>query len=341
LILAGDVGGTKCNLALVEQANREFRIAFRRRYASNAYSQFEEIIAAFLHDARDTLAASPARAIQAAGFGVAGPVFNDHVVLTNVSWPVDGAVLRQQLGMPRVVLLNDLAAAGYSLPWLGAGELYTLNAGTPAPHATQALIAAGTGLGEAMLRWDGDGYRVEASEGGHCDFAPRTEREIELLRYMKKTNQYVSFEMILSGRGFFTLHQFLDPAVRHPSFDEPGADPAPEITRLGLAGSCPVCVETLDLWTAIYGAEAGNLALKALARGGIFVAGGIVTKILPKMQDGVFFRAFCEKSQFAEALARTPIHIVLNEEAPLIGAAVEAARGLAQQGAGTASFSFT
>ena len=329
MILAGDVGGTKCNLALVENLDGQLRVVLRRRYASGDYSRFGEIIAAFLGDARDTLEASPERRISAAGFGVAGPVIDGRVVLTNLAWAVDAAELRQQLGTALVVLRNDLEATGYSLPRLGSEELFTLNAGSPAPHSTQALIAAGTGLGEAILRWSHGRYCVEPSEGGHCDLAPRTEKEIELLRYMKKTHKCVSFEMILSGRGFFALHQFLNRAVTHPSFEQPGADAAPEITRLALEGSCPVCVEALDLWTALYGAEAGNLALKALARGGVFVAGGIVTKILPKIKDGAFFQAFREKSKFEAVLAQIPIYIVLNQEAPLIGAAAEAERVLA------------
>lgn len=176
-----------------------------------------------------------------------------------------------------------------------------------------------------MLAWNGSRYIVMPSEGGHADFAPRTEQEIELLRYLKTLHEFVSFELIVSGRGFLTLHEFLNKNIRHRSFDEPGADPAPEITRLGLEGSCPVCVETLDLFVTLYGAEAGNLALKALARGGLFVAGGIAPKILPKLQSGKFLTAFCEKEKFRQLLSQFPIHIVLNEEAPLLGAAAEAA----------------
>ena len=200
----------------------------------------------------------------------------------------------------------------------------------PRPAQPQALIAAGTGLGEAILHWNGSRYVVAPSEGGHCDFAPRTEKEIELLRHMKKANGPVSFEMVLSGRGFRDLARISEPGVRHPSFDQPDADPAPEITQRALDGSCPVCVETLDLWTAIYGAEAGNLALKALSRGGVFVAGGIAPKILPKMKDGTFLRAFREKEKFEEMLSRVPVQIVLNQEAPMLGAAAEAARVLGE-----------
>jgi glucokinase len=181
-------------------------------------------------------------------------------------------------------------------------------------------------LGEAILFWNGEKYVVASSEGGHADFAPRTEREIELLRHMKKRHEFVSVELILSGRGFRTIHEFLDPSVRHPSFEGPNDDAAPEITRLGLAGQCPVCVQTLDLWTAVYGAEAGNLALKVLARGGVWIAGGIAVKIRKKMEDGTFFMAFCEKEKFGALLAQIPIQMVLNEEAPLLGAMSQAAR---------------
>ncbi len=326
MILAGDVGGSKCNLALVDPRDHAFHVVALRRYATTEYQHFEDMVALFLRDTQQIVAASPAGRIQAAGFGVAGPVIDDRARLTNLAWSVEAAALRQQLGTPHIVLLNDLEATGYSLSWLDPNDLCTLNAGTPMRQAAQGLIAAGTGLGEAILHWSDDRYIVAPSEGGHCDFAPRTEKEIELLRYMKKTNEHVSFEMILSGRGFLTIHQFLDPRVQHPSFDRLDADPAPEISRLGLQGSCPVCVETLDMWTAIYGAEAGNLALKALARGGMFIGGGIVAKILPKMKDGTFFRAFCEKSKFADLLAQVPIKMVLDEQAPLLGAAVEAAK---------------
>jgi len=325
MILAGDVGGTKSNLALLDGKGDRFRVVFIHRYPSHEYTRFEDIIDDFLGRGRDFLSATPTGRIQAAGFGVAGPVIGRGVRITNLSWGIDADALDRQLGTRHIVLLNDLEATGYSLACLAPEDLCILNKGLPAPQGTQALIAAGTGLGEAILTWNDSRYIVAPSEGGHADFAPRTEQEIELLRYLKTLHKFVSFELIVSGRGFLTLHEFLNKRIRHPSFDEPGADPAPEITRLGLAGSCSVCVETLDLFVTLYGAEAGNLALKALARGGVFVAGGIAPKILPKMQNGNFFKAFCEKEKFQELLSHIPIHIVLNEEAPLLGAAAEAA----------------
>ncbi len=318
MILAGDIGGTKCNLALYEdRAGTLCRVA-QRRFPSKNYSRLEEIITEFV---RETGVAK----ITAAGFGVAGPVVEQRVRATNLPWVVDRAPLAQKLGTEHVALMNDLEATAYSLARLQLSELCTLNEGKPAPRSNRALIAAGTGLGEAILFWDGDRHVVAASEGGHADFAPRTETEIELLRFLKKRYEQVSFELILSGRGFRTLHEFLDPAAKHPGFDAPDADPAPEITRSALAGSCPVCVKALDLWTALYGAEAGNLALKLMARGGVYVAGGIAVKILTKLKDGTFVRAFCDKEKLGILLQQFPIYVVLNEEAPLLGAASQAA----------------
>lgn len=333
MILAGDIGGTKCNLALFDRREGAFQVRFKEHFPTHEYSRFEDMIDAFLGAARQASAASAQEPILAAGFGVAGPVTGRCVQMTNVKWAVDGDSLGGQLGTRHVVLLNDLEATGYSLAWLKPDQLLTLNAGVPATGAARALIAAGTGLGEAILHWNGSRYVVAPSEGGHCDFAPRNEKEIELLRYMKKADEPVSFEMILSGRGFLVIHEYLNPSVRHSSFAQPGADPAVEITQRALDSACAVCVETLDLWTSIYGAEAGNLALKALARGGVFVAGGIAPKILPKMKDGTFLLAFRKKEKFEELLSRVPVQIVLNEEAPMLGAAAEAARALGEASA--------
>jgi glucokinase len=337
VILAGDIGGTKCNLALFEVQGKSRTKVLDRRFESREFPTFDEIIAEFLAGSGAARKAAGSQGIEAAGFGVAGPVIDRRVKATNLPWIVDAAALSMQLGTPHVVLLNDLEATGHSLAHLEPSELSTLNPGTPAPQATRALLAAGTGLGEAILFWDGNRYVVAGTEGGHTDFAPRTEQEIEFLRFMKKREPFVSVELILSGRGFHTIHSFLNPAVQHPSFAGAEADAAPEITHLALSGKCPVCVETLDLWVSMYGSEAGNLALKTLARGGVWVAGGIAVKIRKKMEDGTFFRAFCEKEKFGALLAQIPIQMVLNEEAPLIGAmsqAVQAARGGGQAASG-------
>jgi len=321
VILAGDVGGTKCNLALFAEKNGKLEFVFRERFASKEFAQFDLIIREFSRRASQHLNGSK---IEAAGFGVAGPVINNRIHATNLPWVVDADTLAGEVGVKSVVLVNDLGATGHSLQHLPPEDFCVLNAGTPLAGASRALLAAGTGLGEGILFWDGNRYKVVPSEGGHSDFSPRTDQQIELLKFMRHRYPQVSWELILSGRGFRTLHEFIAPSVKHPIFEDPDADPAPFITKSGLDDSCPVCVETLELWTNIYGAEAGNLALKVLALGGVYVAGGIAVKILPKMKDGTFFNAFKDKWHFENMLMDVPVSIVLNESAPLIGAAYEA-----------------
>jgi glucokinase len=321
VILAGDVGGTKCNLALFSEKDGKLTPVFNHRFASKEFAQFDLIVREFARLAAPCL---KKQRVRAAGFGVAGPVINNRVRATNLPWVVDAAKLAEELHVQHVVLLNDLGGTGHSIEHLSTNELCVLNPGKPEPGGTRALLAAGTGLGQSILVWDGARYRVVASEGGHSDFAPHTEQQIELLHFMRRRYPQVSWELILSGRGFRTLHEFLSPDVKHASFEDPDADPAPEITQLGLAKTCPVCVETLNLWTAIYGAEAGNLALKVLALGGVYVAGGIAVKILDKIKDGTFFNAFKDKWKFETLLSNIPVSVVLNESAPLMGAAYEA-----------------
>jgi len=321
VILAGDVGGTKCNLALFAEKNGKLEVVFRERFASKEFAQFDLIIKEFSRRAAPHLGSST---IRAAGFGVAGPVINNRIHATNLPWIVDAETLSKEVGVESIVLINDLGATGHSLEHLPPEDFCVLNPGKPLHGASRALLAAGTGLGEGILFWDGTRYKVVPSEGGHSDFAPRTDQQIELLKFMRHRYPQVSWELILSGRGFRTLHEFISPSVKHPIFEDPDADPAPFITKSGLDQSCPICVQTLDLWTSVYGAEAGNLALKVLALGGVYVAGGIAVKILPKMIDGTFFNSFKDKWHFTNMLADVPLSIVLNESAPLIGAAYEA-----------------
>ena len=321
MILAGDVGGTKCNLALFSERDGKLTPVFKQRFPSKDFGQFDLIVKEFSRQAAQHLNSD---GVLAAGFGIAGPVIDNRVRATNLPWVVDAQVLSKELSVPKIVLLNDLGATGHSIEHLGREEFCVLNPGKPEAGGTRALLAAGTGLGQSILVWDGARYRVVASEGGHSDFAPHDEQQIELLRFMRRRYPQVSWELILSGRGFRTIHEFLAPDVRHPSFDDPDADPAPEITRQGLAKTCRVCSDTLDLWTAIYGSEAGNLALKVLALGGVYVAGGIAVKVLEKIKDGTFFRAFKDKWKFESLLNNIPVSVILNESAPLLGAAYEA-----------------
>jgi glucokinase len=321
VILAGDVGGTKCNLALFSERGGKLTAVFQKRFASKDFAKFELIVKEF---SRLAAPHQNGERIEAAGFGIAGPVINNTVRATNLPWIIEAGNLKRELRVDHIALVNDLGAWGYSLEYLPPEDFLVLNQGKPEPGGTRALIAAGTGLGESILVWHKGRYHVVPSEGGHADFAPHTEQQIELLRFMRRRYPQVSWELVLSGRGFRTLHEFLGPDVTHPSFDDPNADPAPEITRLGLSLACPVCRNVLDLWAAIYGSEAGNLALKVLALGGVFVAGGIAVKIIDKIKDGTFFEAFKDKWKFEGLLGNIPVSVVLNESAPLLGAAYEA-----------------
>jgi glucokinase len=328
MILAGDIGGTKCNLGVFEIRDGALRPLRRERLPSRSFSSAEEAIRTFLQ--------SGAEKITIAVLAIAGPVVSNRVQVTNLPWVVDAAALSKVLGIPRVRLLNDLEATAYALGILPPSDFVTLREGVNDPQGNRALLAAGTGLGEALIIYDGRGERdregggsfaISATEGGHCDFAPRNDREIDLLRYLKQRLGIVSVEVILSGRGFRELHTFLNPKVSHADFNDPEIDVAPEITRQALAGTCPVCVEAVRLWVEIYGSEAGNLALKAMARGGVFIAGGIAVKILPLLLEGNrFVETFNAKEKMHDLLSRIPLRVVANEEAPLWGAAHVASR---------------
>lgn len=329
MILAGDVGGTKSNLGIFDiqgdvpkgsaQPGTLVRVA-EKRYPSREHKGLEEIV-------KDFVNVTEAK-VTAASFGIAGPVVNNRVQTGNLPWIVDGASMASLLGLDRVRLMNDLEATAFGIGVMQPNDLEVLYAGIPAPETHRAVIAAGTGLGEAILFWDGAKHMPMATEGGHADFAPHTDQQADLWKFIKSRGEFASAEMVLSGRGFRTLHEFLDRSVRHPSFDDPSADPAREITALALAGECPVCVAALDLWVEIYGSEAGNLVVRTVARGGIYVAGGIAVKILAKLKDGKFASAFRDKEKMSYFLEQVPIHVVLDEECPLKGAAYAVWKGL-------------
>jgi glucokinase len=313
MILAGDLGGTKSNLGLFDIQNGHLSRVAHKRYASKDHAGLHEMAEDFLKETGGKVTAS--------SFGIAGPVVNNEVHATNLPWVVKGAEVARYLQLSRVRLLNDLEATAYGISVLAPNELETIYVGAPAPQANRVVIAAGTGLGEGILFWDGKQHVPMATEGGHADFAPNTARQADLWKFLRQRDEFVSSESILSGGGFPRVHEFLNPAVRHPGFDNGSVDPAPEITEKGLTGECPVCVATLDFWVEIYGSEAGNLALRAVARGGIYIAGGIAVKILPKLRDGRFAAAVKHKERLGSFLAQIPIHVVLNEECPLLGAA--------------------
>ncbi len=220
--------------------------------------------------------------------------------------------------------MNDLVATARGLQRLEREDILYLNRGVDHPEDNIAVIAAGTGLGEAVLYWDGHGHRAAPSEGGSADFAPRSDREIAFLTFLKKRLTRVSCEELFSGRGFRPIHEFLAPDIRHDSFAGAAGESAQEITQNALTAACPVCVETLDFWTDAFGAESGNLALRVLAYGGVYLAGGIAVKILPLLQKSTFCTAFADKGPLGPILKNIPIAVVLNEDAPILGAAYAA-----------------
>ncbi len=326
MILAGDIGGTKTVLALYNEEDLHVRQLRDATYVSAAYPSLEAIVALFL-------AEPPARPLRAATFGVAGAVVNGRCRATNLPWVMDERDLARALSVPRVKLLNDLEAAAYGMLHLGPSEYAVLNhADDPQRRGNVAVIAAGTGLGEAILYWDGRDHHPIASEGGHVDFAPRTDQEIELLRYLRaKFGGHVSYERVLSGPGAYNLYQFLRDSG---AGDEPAwlaerlrsGDPSAAIAEAGLAGTVPLCVATLELFTSIYGAAAGNLALKCLAVGGVFIGGGIAPKLLPALRHSRFMDAFADKGRFANLLRNLEVRVALEPRAPLLGAARYALR---------------
>jgi glucokinase len=264
-----------------------------------------------------------AGAVEAACLGVAGPVADGRAHMPNLGWTIDARELSARLGVPRIVVLNDLEATAYGIAALGPAGTVTLNAGLPAAEGNRALIAAGTGLGEALLVWDGTRHVVSASEGGHAEFGPRNAEQIAILERLIARFGHVSYERLVSGPGLANVYDALDeaedPAVaaRLASANDRSA----AITVAALASASARCVRALDVLVDVYGAEAGNLALKGLARGGVWVGGGIAPKILPKLRDGRFLAAFCDKGRFADLLRSIPVHVILDERTALRGAA--------------------
>jgi glucokinase len=320
MLLAGDIGGTKTLLGLFDPRPPRPKPVVVREFPTLDYPDLAAMISAFASDA-----AVGGIAVERACLGLAGPVIGETAELTNVPWRIDGAAIGRAFHIPQVRLLNDLQAMAYSVPLLHASELHTLQEGETIRGGNMALIAAGTGLGEALLHHVDGRFIPSASEGGHADWAARNEREIAVLRDLIQRFGRAEVEQVVSGNGFVNLHR-----VTHDgeclAIDNVEDENAPAaISTAGLEGRCEGCVEALGIFVDAYGAEAGNLALRSVSTGGLFVGGGIAPKILPALTDGRFMRAFREKAPFSEMLASIPVNVVLNPEAGLLGAAVYAA----------------
>lgn len=323
-ILAADVGGTKTAVALFAESPAGLSLVREAMLPSGEFESLEAAVRRFLDEGRRL-------SIAAACFGVAGPVVEGRCVTTNLPWELDERRLARAIPARRVKLLNDLEAMAHGVLTLPRRELVPLQAGRQR-KGNMAVIAAGTGLGEAMIVRDGARHHVSASEGGHTEFGPRNDLEAELLRFLRQEFGHVSYERVLSGPGLHNIYRFLRDSGRAP---EPRwltdrllrEDPAAVVSEVALAGTDQLCAKALGLFVSIYGAEAGNLALKALALGGVFIGGGIAPRIRPKLGDGRFIAAFRDKGRYADLMASIPVHLVLNPRAALLGAA-QVARAL-------------
>jgi glucokinase len=326
VILAGDIGGTKTHLGLFDSAARGAPPVRERQFKSADHASLTDIV-------REFMAGAPA--VEAAAFGVAGPVIDGHVKATNLPWLVDARSLGECLEHAPVTLLNDLEAMGLGVDMLDASDLAMLNAGHPRP-GPRAVIAAGTGLGEAFLYWDGRQHHAVATEGGHSDFAPRNDLEIELLRYLSREFGHVSWERVLSGPGLFNCYRFLRDSGRGP---EPpplaerlrAEDPPRVIAEEAFAGRSPLCTAALDLFCSLYGAETGNLALKTLAVNGVYVGGGNALRLLTWLAKGGFLQAFLDKGRMRPMLEQIPVFVILRPETALLGAARAAFHAVHQE----------
>jgi len=327
MFLAGDIGGTKTNMAIYAYEDSERLVAKKTAsYPSKGHAALAEIIRLFLADGFSD--------IRQACFGVAGPVKGGVVQVTNLPWIVDASALQAELNLQKVSLLNDLEANAYGINTLLPHELLSLNPqADPRQVGNRALIAAGTGLGEAGLLWDGVSHRPFASEGGHSSFAPNDCIGDELLMFLRKEHGHVSWERVLSGMGMKNLYRFFR---QRSGQAEPewltaqllDGDLGAVVSQAGLGAKDPVCIDALDCFTRNYGAEAGNLALKMLALGGVYIGGGIAPKILPKMQSPIFLDAFYHKGRMSPLLQSTPVYVILNDKTALQGAAWFAAHAV-------------
>jgi|SRR5581483_1547391 glucokinase len=318
MILAGDIGGTHSRLAFFDATNGRLKLVSEAAYASREYPGLEGIVSSFVDKESAT--------VDAACFGVAGPVREGRAQISNLPWAVESSRLAKELNVRTTFLINDLEASAWGISSLDATDFITIHPGVSGALGNRAVIAAGTGLGQAGMYWDGRQHHVFACEGGHTDFGPRGDLQIELLRYLTAKYRRVSYERVLSGPGLVNIYQFLRDTGRG---EEPKwlteamahGDPAAAISQAALDSKSGLCEQALDLFVSIYGAEAGNLALKLLATGGVFLSGGIAPKILTKLTTNTFVEAFLDKGRMRPLMESIPVQVIVNENTGLLGAA--------------------
>jgi glucokinase len=317
-VLAGDIGGTNARFAIIEGD----KILFERRYPSRDFDKFEDVFAVFVKDV-------PGQIPHCACLAVAGVVEGNRVEATNIPWTIDGHDLKDRFGLETLRLINDFEAAAWGITVLHRDHLVQIGGGKPISDGPKAMLGAGTGLGQAILAPCNKGYKVLPTEGGHVDFAPRNEEEMRLLRYLMKKFPHVSVERILSGPGLVHIYEFLleERGSEESVFTKQsarGKDKAAHITQHSVQGTDELCRQAVSMFCSIYGAEAGNLALKCLATGGVYVAGGIAPKILPILSEGGFRQAFESKGRMEKVLEHIPTYVVISTQPGLLGAALMA-----------------
>ena len=328
-VLAGDLGGTKTLLAIIECEGDRCEALIEQRYPSAEWEGLAPMLRAFLAEAGET-----ADGVRLGAVGVAGPVSEggggERATITNLPWEMESGALAAEAGLARLRLINDFQAVGYGIEALGEGDLHTLQRGEPRPRGPRAVIGAGTGLGQALLVWCDGYYEVLPTEGGHASFAPQDEEQQRLLSFLRAELGHVSYERLVSGQGLVNIHRFLEESGLPPgdALREAMAarDAAAAISETALEGTDPSAIHALDLFIRIYGAQAGNLALTTLCGGGLYVAGGIAPKILHKLKEVAFLEAFNHKGRMARETARIPIHVVTEPRVGLLGAALAATR---------------
>jgi glucokinase len=325
MILAGDVGGTKVHLALYNRTSDRLVSVRDEKFHAHEFGSLEEVVMRFFASGTETR-----KDVTAACFGVPGPVRDGRLKLTNLPWTLDTRDLCRTFGSPHIFLINDLEANGYGIRQLAPDKIFTLHNGDLNATGHQGLISAGTGLGEAVLVWDGKTHTPIPSEGGHCDFAARSDREVALLQHLRDTlHGHVSWERVVSGMGIQNIYAFLRDVEK---IDEPRwlrdrmktEDPNAVIGQCAEDGSSSICFETMKLFASAYGAEAGNLALKIIANGGIYLGGGIAPKILKTLESGFFMQAFLDKGRLSPLLQSIPVRVILDDTCALLGAAAYA-----------------
>ncbi|MBO0911175.1 MAG: glucokinase [Acidobacteria bacterium] len=319
MILAGHIGATRVRLAVFHMEGNQLRRAVERTYKSQEQSGFSEIIREFV--------ATEGVLVQSACFGVAGPVRAAKSKISNLEWTIDSGEIARQLKLPSVGLINDLEAFAYGLDALESRDFVTLSPGAEDAEGNRAVISARTGLGVAGLYWDGYRHHPFACEGGHADFAPNNDLEMELAQYLRGKYGHVSCERILSGPGIRNIYDFLRDTGKAQEPDwlrkeiSQAKDPPAVISQLALEGGARICEQTLSIFVSVYGSETGNCALNFMAAGGVFIGGSIAAKIVPKMRDPIFMRSFLDKGRMRSLLGDMPVKIVLNDDAGIIGAA--------------------